>query len=184
MLPEPAEVVNAAALTAAKTAMAQVYLGLGGNEQDPPAQFERALRAINARKDTQLLAVSPLYFSEALGPPQADYVNACAHICTECAPNELRLLLKQQEQEQGRKAGGDRWLPRPLDIDILLYDQITISTPELTIPHSEIYNRRFVLQPLLDLDASLQLPGGRFLRDFLATSSPAELRPHPARINI
>ena len=161
-----------------------VYLGLGGNLNEPPKQFENALHSLNNRQDTQVLAISPLYISAPVGPPQPDYVNACASISTDLSPDELQLVLKRLEAEQGRQPGGDRWGPRPLDIDILLYGDGIVNTDELTIPHRELYNREFVLQPLYDLAPDLRLPDGQRVADLLRGVASSNLRAHPQRIEL
>lgn len=131
-----------------------------------------ALRSLHLRPDTRVLAVSPLYRSEPVGPPQPDYLNGCAAIETQLAPHQLRLEIKRLEAEHGRDHSADRWSARPLDLDILLYDRLELADRWLTIPHPELYRRNFVLVPLLDLDADLQLPDGRRL-DTLRRQVPA-----------
>lgn len=136
-----------------------------------------ALGQLHLRGDTQVLQVSPLYRSAAVGPPQPDYINACALIETVLSPHELREQHKQLEASQGRDHSADRWTARPLDIDILLYDQLSLKDELLTIPHPEIYHRDFVLVPLLDLDANLRLPDGQQLAEILKNISVKSLKP-------
>ena len=162
----------------------QAWLGLGGNLGQPPRQFATALQTLHSRADTEVLAISPLYLSDALGPPQPDYTNSCCLIDTDLQADALYTVLKELEAEAGRQQGGDRWGPRPLDLDILLYGDMELRTANLTIPHRELHARRFVLQPLCDLDPDLTLPDGRGIRELLANSPDAPLRPCGWRINI
>jgi 2-amino-4-hydroxy-6-hydroxymethyldihydropteridine diphosphokinase len=98
---------------------------------------------------------------------QPDFLNAAARIRTELEPEELLDLCKAIEVEQGRMIGGQRHGPRPLDIDLLLLEDVELSTERLTLPHPEVTSRRFVLAPLLELDPGLSLPDGTRLGDAL-----------------
>lgn len=155
----------------------QVYLSLGGNLGEPVVQFAKALSSLHQRADTQVLQVSPLYLSAAVGPPQPDYINGCVCIRTGLSPHQLRLELKALEAAQGRDHAAARWSARPLDMDILLYDQLTLDDELLTIPHPELYQRNFVLVPLLDLEPQLSLPDGRRLDRILQELNPMRLEP-------
>lgn len=136
------------------------WIGLGSNLDDPPAQLRRALAALAEAADITLEAVSPFYLSAPLGPAdQPDYVNAAARIATTLAPDALLAALQAIEQRQGR-VRGRHWGERTLDLDLLLYADACIRTDALVVPHPGLAERRFVLQPLVDIDPTLQLPDG------------------------
>lgn len=144
------------------------YLGLGSNMNDPERQIESALSAISGLPSTTLLRTSPLYSSKPWGKTdQPDFVNIVAEISTGLDPNSLLRHAKQIEAEQGRTEG-ERWGPRPVDIDILLYGDRRLRSDILTIPHIRMWERRFVLQPLADLRPDLISPDGRTINDLLS----------------
>jgi 2-amino-4-hydroxy-6-hydroxymethyldihydropteridine diphosphokinase len=107
-------------------------------------------------------AVSSLYETEPVGEilEQPDFLNAAARIRTDLEPEPLLDLCKAIELEQGRMVGGPRHGPRPLDVDLLLLGDLELQTERLTLPHPQVANRRFVLEPLLELDPDLALPDG------------------------
>jgi 2-amino-4-hydroxy-6-hydroxymethyldihydropteridine diphosphokinase len=98
---------------------------------------------------------------------QPDFLNAAVRIRTALAPEELLDVCKQIEAEAGRDFGGPRHGPRPIDVDLLLLGDIELATDRLTLPHPEVSSRRFVLEPLLELDPDLRLPDGTELRSAL-----------------
>ena len=152
--------------------MNHAYLGLGSNLQSPREQLERCIAALAGLPDTQLLAVSPFYGSTAVGPgEQPDYVNAVAHIETRLDPETLLRELQAIEQHHGRERGPERWLPRTLDLDILLFNNQVLNLPHLHIPHPRMQERNFVLLPLFDLAPDLTLPDGKALRDLVQRCS-------------
>ncbi len=99
---------------------------------------------------------------------QPEFLNAAVRIRTELEPEELLDLCKAIEVLQGRMIGGQRHGPRPLDVDLLLLGDLELESDRLTIPHREVTSRRFVLEPLLELDPDLALPDGTRLVDALA----------------
>jgi 2-amino-4-hydroxy-6-hydroxymethyldihydropteridine diphosphokinase len=137
-----------------------VYLGLGSNLGQPIQQVKSALPAIARLPDTHLQAVSALYLTPPLGPRnQPDYVNAVARLETGLRPAALLAALKAIEGARGRRPGGQRWGPRVLDLDILLYGQAVIDEARLRVPHRELARRAFVLVPLADVAPSdLRIP--------------------------
>jgi 2-amino-4-hydroxy-6-hydroxymethyldihydropteridine diphosphokinase len=96
---------------------------------------------------------------------QPDFLNACLRIETELAPEDLLEACKAVERELGRATGGRRHAPRPIDVDVLLLGELDWRSERLTLPHPEVTSRRFVLEPLLELDRSLRLPDGTALAD-------------------
>ncbi|WP_043308779.1 2-amino-4-hydroxy-6-hydroxymethyldihydropteridine diphosphokinase [Pseudomonas sp. ML96] len=150
--------------------MERVYIGLGSNLAEPRQQLEAALAAIAALPSSQLAATSSLYASDPLGPPdQPRYVNAVAALDTELAPLQLLDALQRIELEQGRVRKAERWGPRTLDLDILLFGDRLLSEERLTVPHYHMHARAFVLYPLAEIaPADLQLADGRNLPALLA----------------
>lgn len=142
------------------------YIGLGSNLDQPLAHIKQAAEALGQIPQTQLLALSPLYRSKAVGPgEQPDYINAAAALETSLPPLKLLHQLQAIENQQGRKRGPVRWVARTLDLDLLIFDNITLETDELTIPHPRMTERNFVLFPMRDLakllSPALALPDGR-----------------------
>lgn len=149
--------------------MERVYIGLGSNLAEPRQQLRAALAALAALPDSQLTAVSSLYASDPLGPPdQPRYVNAVAALDTALTPLQLLDALQAIELEQGRVRKEQRWGPRTLDLDILLFGQRILDEPRLSVPHYHMHARAFVLYPLAEIAADLQLPDGRPLQSLLA----------------
>jgi 2-amino-4-hydroxy-6-hydroxymethyldihydropteridine diphosphokinase len=142
-----------------------VYIGIGSNLGNPLDQINRAGAALAALSRTRLDALAPRYRSRAVGPgDQPDYINTAARLITTLAPETLLDALQAIEADQGRERS-IRWGARTLDLDILLFGELTLSTDRLQIPHPELPGRDFVLQPLLDLDPDLTLPNGSRLAD-------------------
>ncbi len=146
------------------------YIGLGSNLDQPLEHIKQAAEALDQIPQTQLLALSPLYQSKAVGPgEQPDYTNAVAALETQLPPLELLHQLQAIENKQGRKRGPVRWVARTLDLDLLLFNNIILETEELTIPHPRMTERNFVLFPLRDLatllSPTLALPDGRSIVD-------------------
>ncbi len=145
-----------------------VYIGLGANLAQPVQQLERAVLALQGIKDTKLVQVSSFYGSKPMGPQdQPDYVNAVAALHTLLSAEELLTELQQIELEQGRQRKDERWGPRTLDLDILLFGHDIIQTERLTVPHYGMKVREFVLYPLAELDSDLILPDGSELSELL-----------------
>jgi 2-amino-4-hydroxy-6-hydroxymethyldihydropteridine diphosphokinase len=121
-------------------------------------------------------AVASLYETEPVGeiPDQPDFINGAVRIRTALQPEQLLDLCKGIEAEAGREFGGPRHGPRPIDVDLLLLGDIEVSTDRLTLPHPEITSRRFVLEPLLELDPDLRLPDGTELRAALEALGPGQ----------
>jgi 2-amino-4-hydroxy-6-hydroxymethyldihydropteridine diphosphokinase len=144
------------------------YLGLGSNQGDRLANL-RAARVALDRPGLTVTASSSVYETEPQGEvtDQADFLNACLQIETELEPEELLGACKQVERELGRVPGGPRHGPRPIDVDVLLLGDREHDSERLRLPHPEVTARRFVLEPLLELDPGLALPDGTPLADGL-----------------
>lgn len=144
--------------------MAIVYLGLGANLDNPLRQLQAAVLALRAHPALHLSACSSFYASKPMGPQdQPDYVNAVVCIESDLAPLPLLDTLQHIENEAGR-VREQRWGPRTLDIDILLYADQVIDSPRLQVPHPGLTEREFVLYPLLEIAPGLTLPDGHALQ--------------------
>lgn len=149
--------------------MERVYIGLGSNLATPLEQLRSALTALTALPQTQLVAQSSFYASDPLGPAdQPRYVNAVAALDTELSPLALLDALQTIELEQGRTRKAERWGPRTLDLDILLFGERQLDEPRLTVPHYHMHARAFVLYPLAEIAPNLRLPDGRVLTELLS----------------
>jgi 2-amino-4-hydroxy-6-hydroxymethyldihydropteridine diphosphokinase len=143
------------------------YIGLGSNLDDPRAQVEQALQELAGLPDTQLTGRSPLYQSVAVGPgDQPDYINAVARLSTSLIPLALLDHLQALEQRHQR-VRLERWGPRTLDLDLLLYNHQVIDHPRLQVPHPYLTQRNFVLYPLAAIDDKLVLPCGTAIASLL-----------------
>ncbi|AHE99129.1 2-amino-4-hydroxy-6-hydroxymethyldihydropteridine diphosphokinase [Thioalkalivibrio paradoxus] len=142
-------------------AVVDAYVGIGANLGDPAAQVSGAcVRLSRDIPDSRLVACSRRYRNPPMGPQdQPDYVNAVARIRTALAPAELLRELQRIERAFGRRRDGQRWGPRLLDLDILLYGGCVIDAPGLRVPHPGIAERDFVLFPLQELAPELRIPG-------------------------
>jgi 2-amino-4-hydroxy-6-hydroxymethyldihydropteridine diphosphokinase len=148
--------------------MERVYLGLGSNLGEPLAQLRVALEALAALPHSQLAAVSSFYSSDPMGPAdQPHYINAVAALDTALAPLDLLDALQTIEQQQGRTRHAERWGPRTLDLDILLFGERLLNEPRLRVPHYDLQARPFVLYPLAQIAPGLRLADGRLLDDLL-----------------
>ena len=156
--------------------MSTAYIALGSNLADPPRQLRAAVRAIGGLPQTRIEALSRVYRSAAVGPgDQPDYLNAVVRIETALEPETLLGSLQAIESARGR-VRGERWGPRTLDLDILLYGDSKIATAALTIPHPGMTSRDFVLYPLRDAaGGNLVLPDGQDLDTLVANCPRGEL---------
>lgn len=148
--------------------MAHAYIGLGSNLDDPRAQLEQAFAELSSIPATELMDRSALYRSQAVGPgDQPDYINAVALLDTNLTPIQLLDTLQAIEQSH-KRVRIEHWGPRTLDLDILLFDNQTINSERLQVPHPYISQRNFVIYPLADINPTLTLPSGIALADLLA----------------
>ncbi len=145
------------------------YLGLGSNVGDRERNLTRAIELLGDH-GVRVAAVSSLYETEPVGEvlDQPDFLNAVARVTTDLEPLELLDACKAVEVEAGRIFGGPRHGPRAIDVDVLLLGDLELRDERLTLPHAEVTSRRFVLEPLLELDPELTLPAGKPLADFAA----------------
>lgn len=148
--------------------MATAFLSLGSNLGDRAATLAAALGALEATGDVHVVRRSAIYATAPVGrTDQPEFYNLVAQVDTALEPEML--LERCQEVERGLgRVRTERWGPRTVDVDIVLYDRRTIRTARLTIPHPELTNRRFVLEPLLEIAPDAALPDGTPLAPSLA----------------
>jgi 2-amino-4-hydroxy-6-hydroxymethyldihydropteridine diphosphokinase len=141
--------------------VATVYLGLGSNVGNRQANLRMALRGLT--RMARLEAVSSLYETDPVGGPegQPPFYNAACRIETGLEPRSLLRFLQNLEQEIGRRPGGPQWGPRPVDLDILLYEERVVEEEGLSIPHPRLAERAFVLVPLAEIAADVRHPVSR-----------------------
>ena len=143
--------------------MTACFIALGSNLNQPTEQLRQACKALQQLPQSQLVAFSRCYGSKAIGPgDQPDYINAAVLLETELAPLDLLEQLQNIEDQQLR-VRTERWGPRTLDLDLLLYGTQSIDLPTLTVPHPRMMERNFVLYPLADINPDLHFPDGTSL---------------------
>ena len=139
--------------------MHEVFLCLGSNMGDRKANLEGALAELEKRGAAKVIAVSSFYKTAPVDyTDQAWFLNGAAKVETELSPLALLDFLKGVEKEMGRKQGGVRFGPRPIDLDIIFYDRIIYRDERLEIPHPRMDKRAFVLTPLCDIDSEIIHP--------------------------
>lgn len=144
------------------------WLGLGGNLGDPRDSMAKALKAIDADARTRVSVVSSIYRTPPWGrTDQPDFLNAAAGVETERSPRELLDLCLEAEMGL-KRVRAERWGPRTIDIDILLFDDLAIDEPGLEVPHPRLAERAFVLRPLAEIAPDLEI-GGRTVLQLLAS---------------
>lgn len=143
------------------------YLSLGSNLSNPILQLDNALESIGSNSNISMIDVSSYYKTAPVGGvEQDDFINAVCKIDTLLTPIDLLRVCHEIEQKQ-RRVREQRWGPRTIDIDILLYGDKIISTEELIVPHIEMSARGFVLIPLSEIDENMEIPGHGLLSDLL-----------------
>ena len=148
--------------------MVTAFIGLGANLNNPRQQLLQAIETLSLLPACTCLTVSSLYRSKPMGPQnQPDYVNAVMSMETSLSPLELLEGLQSVEQQQGRVRGDERWGPRTLDLDMLMYGDEVIDELHLKIPHPGLHERSFVLYPLHEIAPTLDIPGHGALKQLL-----------------
>ncbi|WP_409526936.1 2-amino-4-hydroxy-6-hydroxymethyldihydropteridine diphosphokinase [Rhizobium sp. G21] len=138
-------------------AEAVAYLGLGGNLGDPVANMAEALRRVDERPDCRVVSVSRLYRTPPWGKTDQDwFFNSAAEIATTLEPLSLLRLCLEIERSM-KRIRVERWGPRTIDLDVLAYGDLQMSTDDLTLPHPRMTERAFVLQPLADVAPGLMI---------------------------
>ncbi|MEO7804484.1 MAG: 2-amino-4-hydroxy-6-hydroxymethyldihydropteridine diphosphokinase [Actinomycetota bacterium] len=152
----------------------RTFIGLGSNLGDRAANLGRALEGLSAAS-IEVVKVSSFYDTDPVGvTDQPNFLNAACEATTLLTPTEVVSALKRVESEVGRTPS-DRWGPREIDLDLLLYGSETIDSDDVVVPHPELTKRAFVLIPLLELDPNLELPSGEPLSAF-CERDPAGVR--------
>jgi len=136
------------------------YVGLGSNLEHPETQLRSAVEALASHPRIEVMAKSSFYRNPPMGPQaQPDFLNAVVQIETDLEPEALFDVLVGIENAHGRIRQVERWGPRTLDLDLLVYDEEIIETERLTVPHPGIPDRSFVLKPLAEIAPELVIPG-------------------------
>lgn len=152
-----------------------VYIGLGSNLENPIEQVKGALRELAHLPESNLIKQSSIYCSDSLLAGQPQYINAVACLETALAPECLLNHLQCIENQHGRERK-ERWGARTLDLDIILYGQRQINTDRLTVPHSQLAVRSFVLIPLAEIESTLSIPNYGTLTSLLKNCPSQNLR--------
>jgi 2-amino-4-hydroxy-6-hydroxymethyldihydropteridine diphosphokinase len=152
------------------------YVGLGSNLDEPPRQIARAFAALGQLEETRLVLSSRRYRTKPFGPvEQPDFVNAAAGLLTRLPADRLLEALQATETLLGRERPAERWGPRCIDLDLLVYGIARIAEPGLSVPHPGLAERAFALAPLADIAPELRVPGLGLVRDLLASVDASEL---------
>jgi len=139
--------------------MSDAFVGIGSNLGDRETNLRRALELLAAEDGIEVVSVSRLRETDPVGPvEQPSFLNGAVRISTELPPRELLERLLEVEQRLGR-VRGERWGPRTIDLDLLVYGDEIVDEPGLTLPHPRLHERRFALEPLAELAPALVVPG-------------------------
>ena len=157
----------------------QACIGLGANLGDAADTLRKAVEALDHRGGITVRAVSRFYRTPAWGrEDQPDFINAVALLETSLTPRALLERLLEVETEFGRhRPDGERWGPRTLDLDLLLYGDAVIDEPGLRVPHPHLHERAFALVPLLDVLPEARIPGYGAARDAVSVLEMSNIRP-------
>ncbi|MDB2318221.1 2-amino-4-hydroxy-6-hydroxymethyldihydropteridine diphosphokinase [bacterium] len=142
--------------------MVDCLIAFGSNQGDREGAYEAAVNSLNQHQEVEVVAVSKLHVTAAVGGPgdQSSYLNGAIRLSTRLGENDLHQLLIQTENDLGR-VRLNRWGARTIDLDLLLYGENQISTPKLTVPHPRMSFRRFVLEPASEIAAEMIHPPSR-----------------------
>lgn len=149
--------------------MTRVLLGLGSNLGDRDANLVAALDRLEEENALCVVAMSKVRTTAPVGgPPQPDYRNAAALADTHLPPRKLLAAMQRAEERVGRRPGGERWGPRAVDVDLLLYGDEVVDEPDLKVPHPRMAERRFVLEPAAEIAPEMVHPVlGKTVRELL-----------------
>ena len=162
--------------------MAEALIALGGNIGDVRATFDRAIAMLCDGADVRLVARSSDYRTPPWGvAEQPAFVNSAIAVATALSPHQLLARAQACERALGRDRGRERrWGPRPIDLDLLAYDDVEVRDAELTLPHPHLFERAFVLVPLAEIAPDRAIAGIR-VRDALARVDPSGIEKLPAK---
>lgn len=148
--------------------MEQVYIAVGSNLGEPLKQAQQAIAALDAIPNSRVVSTSSIYRTKPLGPQdQPDFLNLAVLLETRLEPEELLDYTQKIELDLGRVRKDERWGPRTLDLDIMLFGNRVISTQRLTVPHYGLKEREFMLYPLSEIAPALVFPDGETLLERL-----------------
>jgi 2-amino-4-hydroxy-6-hydroxymethyldihydropteridine diphosphokinase len=139
------------------------YVGLGSNLGDRERQIQAAAELIGARRLSAIVETEPWGVED-----QPRFLNAAAEVVTPLPARAFLELLLDVERQLGRVRTGERWGPRAIDLDLLLFGKATIDEPGLVVPHPLLLQRGFALEPLAELAPGLEIPGNGTVREALA----------------
>jgi len=136
------------------------YIGVGSNLDEPMEQVRQGIESLKGLPRSSVVLRSGLFRSAPMGPQdQPDYINAVAAIVTRLPPRDLLALMKDIEKRQGRDPVAKRWDPRILDLDLLAFSSVIMTSDDLTLPHPGIAERNFVLLPWREIAPHYHVPG-------------------------
>ena len=139
--------------------MTTAFVGIGSNLGDRETNLGQAIELLSAEDGIEVVAVSEIRETDPVGPvQQGQFLNGAVKVDTSLGPRQLLDRLLSLENRLGR-VRSERWGPRTIDLDLLLYGGERVDEPGLTVPHPRLHERRFALEPLLDLDPALEIPG-------------------------
>jgi 2-amino-4-hydroxy-6-hydroxymethyldihydropteridine diphosphokinase len=142
------------------TTWTPAYIAVGSNLGEPQGQVLLAEQRLDALRDSRVILRSPLYRTRPFGPvPQPDFVNGVVGLLTQLTAPVLLSELQAIEVALGRPPLHEKWGPRMIDLDLLVYGQERLNDPSLIVPHPGIVERNFVLYPLADIAPDLDVPG-------------------------
>ena len=136
----------------------RIFIALGSNVGDRELNLLRAVAEIGRLEGSRITALSGFYNTEAVGEPQDDFLNGVLRLASPLLPRQLLMELQRIESVIFQRVRTSRWGPRRMDLDILFFGDLTISEPDLIIPHPRLHERRFVLQPLAEIAPELIHP--------------------------
>ncbi len=156
-----------------------VFIGLGSNINSPKQQVIQALQEIHTSKEIFVQACSHLYESVPMGPQdQPNFINAVCKAATSLSPSGLLDKLQEIESLHNRVRTAEKWGPRTLDLDVLMYNQEKISNERLILPHYGMHEREFVLIPMFEIQPDLIMPDGRALAAWISQCELSGLKRH------
>ena len=146
----------------------RAYVGVGANLGDRRATLERAVELLRSVPGLEVLDVSPLRETDPVGfEDQPQFLNGAVAVATALSARELLDVLLEIERNLGRTREGPRFGPRTIDLDLLVYGNVELDEPGLTLPHPRLHERRFALEPLADLAPGLVVPGRGAVEELL-----------------
>lgn len=147
----------------------RAFIGLGANLGHREATIARAVELVSQAEGVDIVAVSSLRETEPWGPvEQPPYLNGAVEVETDLRPGSLLKVLLGVEHALGRDRSGERWGPRTIDLDLLLYEDVDVDEPGLTVPHPRLHERLFALEPLAELAPDAVVPGLGTVAELLA----------------